>query len=281
MCDLSDVEQALVDLVAQALYPQGTSQPSAVGINASAYRGWPLAAQLDADMTATKVVNGAKVADPTANITVFPLAGMTRLTTRYPREWRADGPAPTSLTAAVSGHQVTLGGAAGLAQLVGIRCLGMAYVYQAEPTDTPESTAAALAALVPGAAVSGATVTCPADPKLKARVGGYATIRRELRRQVQGFRVTCWCPDRVSRDAVATCVDQAIAQHTFLTLPNGSGRLTYAAADVDDVPQKDRLWRRDFRVTVEYPTTEVQVAPAMMWGIVSQIVDEPIADTTV
>lgn len=272
MCDLADVEQALVELVGAAAYPNGTGQPSAVALPVKAYRGWPLANQLDTDMTATP---------PKVNVTVFPLSGMTRITTRYPRDWVADGPGPTSLTASITGSTVTIGGAPGVPQMVGIKSAGRGYVYPASNTDTPEIAAAALAALVPGATVLGATVICPADPKLMARVVGYSTIRRELMRQVQGFRITAWCPDRASRDAVGALISLTLAQNPFLALPDGGGRLLYAAADVDDVPTKDRLWRRDFRVTVEYPTTEVMTAPAMLWGIINQSVDGPVPDVTI
>ena len=272
MCDLSDVEIALVGLVVDAVYPQGIAVSSVVGVPVAAYRGWPSATSLDLDLTgpATKPAGWT----PTANVTVFPINGMTRDTTRFERRWVADGPSATTLTAVASGGTtVTISGASGVAQLVGIRSSGVAHVYPASATDTPETTAAALAAMVPGASVAGAIITLPFDRKLAARVGGYSTIRRELRRQVQGLRITVWAPDRASRDAIAKAIDAAIAGHTFLQLPDGPGRLRYVAADVDDVPIKAAIWKRDFRITVEYPTTESKVAPAMMWGVVQQSTD--------
>lgn len=62
---------------------------------------------------------------------------MTGITTRFMREWLADGPPATSLTAAATPTTATIGGVGGLAQLVGIRTGGRAYIYQATTSDTP------------------------------------------------------------------------------------------------------------------------------------------------
>ena len=147
-----------------------------------------------------------------------------------------------------------------------MRVLGQAYVYAATATDTPATVAAALAAMVPGSNAVGSVLTVPYDAKLKARTCGFATIRRELRRQVQGIRLTIWAPDRASRDAIGKAVDLAISQTNFLQLYDGPCRLIYVAADVDDVPVKASIWKRDFRITVEYPSTETQIAPSHAVG---------------
>ena len=261
MSDLSDVLNALVKLCATALYPTPPATPSTpspvAGSVVSIYPGFPNPT-IEADLK-----NGI------SHVTAFVLNGMTRITTRRPREWVADGPGPTSLTATVSDSTVTIGGAAGVAQIIGIKSLGVPYTYAASVTDTPATAAASLGALVPGATVSGAVITCPVDRKLLARVVGYATIRRELRRQIQGFRISCWCPSPAVRDLIAKTIDVTLARNPFIPLPDGMERLQYVAPDVNDVPSKSNLWRRDFRITVEYPTTEVMTAPAMLWGTVS------------
>ncbi len=259
MADLSDVETALVQLCADAAYPAGTDQPSACGVPVKAYRGWPSADALNADMAAG-----------VANVSVFPISGMTRITTRFMREWLPDGPAATTLTATATSNVVTIAGAAGVPQLVGIRSRGRAYVYQATATDTPDTVATALAALVPGASDNGPMVTVPFDIRTLTRVSGYSTVRRELRRQTQGVRLTIWAPSRVARDAVASAVDQAVAGSDFLQLADGPARLLFMASDVDDVPTKDKIWKRDLRVTVEYATTQSQVVPGVLWGVVQE-----------
>lgn len=265
MADLADVEHALVGAVSAALYPAGVSagpMPASVaGPPVRVRRGWPLKESLDADLK-----------QGIANVTVYSVPGSSRLTTRYPEAWRVAVPAVTTISALITGNQVVFSGTTGIAQLVGIRCGGVPYVVLAAPQDTPASVAAALAALIPGASSMGATVTVPNTVHLTARVIGYATLTRELRRQLQALRVTCWCPDSATRDGVAAAVDLAFAKAKFVVTSDQSAcRLLYAGTYPEDGPSKDALWRRDLRYSVDYPTTERKVAPAMLWGVVQDL----------
>ena len=61
MADLTDVGNALVQLIATIAYPNGTTNPSVVGAPVMVYQGWPNAQQLPIDLKAGKV-----------NISVFP-----------------------------------------------------------------------------------------------------------------------------------------------------------------------------------------------------------------
>ncbi len=175
-----------------------------------------------------------------------------------------------TVTGTVAGSTVTLTAPPGPLpqQLVGLRVGLSPYVYETTATDTPSTIAASLAALVPGATASGATVTTPTEPTF--RVAGYAPIFRELRRQRQSLKVAFWCPDGASRDAACKMVDGTLAGVHFLTLPDGTaGRLRYEGSYVSDVSEKSGLWRRDLRYSVEYPTTETMTAPAVLWGTVA------------
>ena len=71
MADQSDVEAVLVALASAALYPQGIDADSVCGQPCRVYRGWPNPLALDADLAAGRV-----------NVTVFPVDGATRNTTR-------------------------------------------------------------------------------------------------------------------------------------------------------------------------------------------------------
>ena len=73
MADQSDVENALVNLVSAALYPNGTDEVSVPGPDCRVYRGWPNSAALDTDLAAGKI-----------NIRSFPAAapGAPRRATR-------------------------------------------------------------------------------------------------------------------------------------------------------------------------------------------------------
>jgi hypothetical protein len=187
MADLSDVETALVTLIAGALYPNGTAQASAAGVPVVVYPGWPMASSLDADLAAGKV-----------HVTVFPTA-VERNTSRYPRDWQEQSLNTATLTLTVQGQMVTIGGAMPspfTPHVLSLLVDGDPYPYQVQPTDTLASIAAALAELVGAASgrnrrlwrgahdAAGARIDA-------ARVGVTGTAIRELRRQSASSASRC------------------------------------------------------------------------------------------
>ena len=80
----------LVTTITQAVYPNGTSQPSVcTAALAVIFRGWPIPASLDTDLAAG-----------TINVSVFPL-DPERNATRYPRDWQTLSTPSTALTLTV------------------------------------------------------------------------------------------------------------------------------------------------------------------------------------
>ena len=255
----SDVETALVQLAAAALYPNGTNLLSAIAATIRIYRGWPNATALDADLAAQRV-----------NITVFPVAGATRNTTRYAPDW-IPTPVTPSLTVSVSGMTATFAGTADLGQLAGLLVDGVSYVHRTLPVDTPALVAATLATAISPARIalaSGASITIPSASTLVARTSADATSAQELRRQQQEFRITAWCPTPDLRDAACEAIDVTFAATSFLTLVDGSAaRLRFASTTTFDSRQDAALYRRDLLYTVEYPTTQVATEPSMLFGV--------------
>ena len=261
MADESDVETALVALSSAALYPNGINSPSIPGPDCRIYRGWPNSAALEADLTAGWI-----------NVTIFPVTGHSRTTTRY-TQLRLGNPTSPTLTVSVSGVSVTFGGSAALGQVAGLLLdgpAGQSYAYRTQIGDNPAQVAANLAALARATTIvqlSGSTLTIPGVGCLTARVVADGSAQQEIRRQEQDFRVTCWCPTPTSRDAAAVAIDLALAQLTFITLPDGSmGKLTYAGTRVFDQSQDALLYRRDLLYEVEYPTIINTSQPAMLFG---------------
>jgi hypothetical protein len=258
MADQSDVEEALVNIAVAALYPNGTARPSISGPECRIYRGWPNSASLDADLSAGVV-----------NVTVFPVSGSTRTTTRYSEQW-IGAPGQATLTARVNGTTVTFGGTAGLGQVAGILVNSSAYAYRTQTGDTSQSVAANLASMLRSDAIvqlSASSVTIAGARHLLARVVSDAPVKQEVRRQEQGFRVTCWCPTPATRDATAIAIDQALSTQYFLPLGDGtSGRLTYGGTTEFDQSQNARLYRRDLTYVIEYATVVSDTLPAMLFG---------------
>ena len=258
MADISDVESALVEQVAATLYPQGTSSPSIVGVDCRAYRGWPVASGLNADLGAGRI-----------NVSVFPDNALGRVTTRHLPLWRDVAGSP-SLTVRTVGTSVTWDGAATLGQLAGVLVDGISYVYRTTSGDTPASVAANIASLLRPLWIvhqAGATLSLPGAGSVLARVAADATATREVRRQERDFRVAFWCPSPATRDTTAMAVDQNLAGVTFLDLPDQTkGRLTYVGTSVFDQSQSAMLYRRDLIYSVEYATTVKSLQPAMLFG---------------
>lgn len=258
MADQSDVGNALVALAANALYPNGTAAPSVPGPDCLIYPGWPNSAALSNDLAAGRI-----------NASVFPLAELGRNTTRYRQKWLGTAVQP-SISATVSGVTVTIGGAPGPGQLVGILVDDASYAYRTQPTDTPEIIAANLAALVRVKWIvnlTGALLTVPGAGRVLARVVADSPVFQEIRRQEQGFRITCWCPDPVTRDSSATAIDLLLAGYQFIGFRDGtSGRLRYRGSLVFDQSQDALLYRRDLIYDVEYATVVTIQQPAMLFG---------------
>lgn len=258
MADQSDVEEALVKIATAALYPGGTAQPSVPGPDCRIYRGWPNSAALDADLGSGVV-----------NVTVFPVEGSTRTTTRYSEQWIGT-PAPPTLTVQIDGTTVTFGGTAEPGQIAGILVNGLAYAYRTRSGDSNQSVAANLAAVMRADSIvqlAASSVTIAGAHEVQARVVTDASVRQEIRRQEQDFRVTCWCPTPATRDATATAIDLAISAQHFLPLSDATaGRITYAGTAEFDQSQNARLYRRDLRYKVEYATIQSDTLPAMLFG---------------
>jgi hypothetical protein len=258
MADQSDVESALVNAASAALYPNGTGEASVPGPDCRIYRGWPNSAALDADLAAGRI-----------NVTVFPGGEPNRTTTRYAEQW-IGAPVRPTLTVTVEGPSVTFNGTADVGQVAGILAGGVSYAYRLRTGDTPQSVAANLAAMARGNSIvrlSSSTLTIAGVGDILARVVADATVQNEVRRQEQGFRITCWCPTPATRDATATAIDRDLSAQRFITMPDGtSGRLAYAGTTVFDQSQNARLYRRDLNYSVEYATIASSTLPAMLFG---------------
>ncbi len=254
MADLVDVENALVALIAQTLYPNGTSQPSITGVPTVAYVGWPSAANLDADLAA--IATGAgKI-----HVTVFPTA-IERNTTRFPKAWQPQVAPVQTLSLSVNGQQVTVGGTVATPQNVMLMVNRSPVVYAVQATDTLTSIATALSLLVSGASSAGAVVTLPNSAVISAaRVGASGTSIMEIRRQDRVFQISIWADTPANRDLTAQVVDVALATTEFLTMPDlTAARLIYRNSMVDDMVQKANLFSRNLMYSVEYATTVTQL----------------------
>ncbi len=274
MADQSDVETALAALVANSLYPDGVAGPSRIGPVCRIYRGFPAAPSLDRDLAAGVV-----------NVTIAGKDGALRNVTRYAKRWVSVAAVAASLAVSNTGTMIEISGTCVSGQLVGVLIDGAMFGYAVQGNDTAATVASNLAVLLRGAGwivnYGGCTINVPAAARLVARVVEGAGALMELRRQAQGFDVSLWCPDPMTRDTAAGVIDVAISQINFMPLADGSwGRVRYSGSVAVDEAADATLYRRVLSYEVEYPTTMSQTLPAMLFGTMvvgaNGQLDEPV-----
>lgn len=253
MADEYDVMDVLASMSAQAVYPNGTGQPSVAGTPVITYPGWPVRSRLDADLKLGKV-----------HVTVF-ARPEEKNTTRYMTQTQSLPATTPTLTLSASGQTVTVGGAIPspfTAHNLAVFVNGKPYLYAVQQSDTLTSIATALASLiavdVAGTTSSGPVITIAAGAKIGVlRVGTSGVGIREVSRQERRFQITVWADTPDHRKAVVRPIKALLADSHFITLPDGTaGRLIYVGGGgPNDNPQDAKLYRHDLFYSCEYGTT--------------------------
>lgn len=265
MADTSDVEACLVSAIAAAVYPNGTGAASAL-LNAApckVFRGWPVDANLRDDLAAG-----------IASVSVYPRNGVERNRTAYPREPVKASAATKTITVAVSGARITIGGTVSTPQTILILANHVAVHYAVQPADTLTSVATgvatALAGPFPGTTNVGAVVTVAGQPgELTVRVVTTTSQATEIRRVDKQYQISLWAPTPELRDSLAGVVDPALTRPIFLLLPDGGhGWVRYDSTLLFDTAEEEGLYRRDLFYAVEYAmldlTTDYEVGAVVM-----------------
>ncbi|PRP68703.1 hypothetical protein BUE93_20780 [Chromobacterium amazonense] len=260
MADISDVLKQVSGLVAGFAYPNGTAQPSAAGAPIRTYPGWPTPNKLETDLK-TGIVN----------VSLHDMPGERRVDESIGQPWTVTQRPAHTLTATVSGNMVTMGGAVS-PQNVLIQLNGQDYIYTAQPSDTLNSIAAALSALVPGASSNGPAVTLPAGSRVVARVGGIGSAFREITRQEKHIMVSFWAGAPALRDSVASFLIPRLADVRNLLLPDGSfAFMRYERNQNNDAQQTGGLYRRDLFLSVRFSTTSTQQVAEVIAPVINVI----------
>lgn len=258
MADLSDVENAIVAQVTNALYPQGLSEPSIVGVTCRIYRGWPTTAALNSDLAGGLV-----------NVTVFPATMLDEVPEPY-FDRMYTSITSTNLTATVAGSGITISGIVESNQVVGLLVDGVPFSYRVNASDTVESVAANLALVINAdriATLSGSSLTIPDVRTLTARVVTNATVSEGLRRQRRVIQVSCWCPSPALRDSICKSADMVLSTSSFINLSDETrAHVHYVSTQVYDQSQNALLYRRDLCYKCEYTLMNSTAAPIMLFG---------------
>lgn len=258
MASIDDILDLMAARSAQALYPNGIGQPSAIGTLARVYVGWPVGQSLNEELRQGRV-----------HVSVWPdpheVSHVAHL-----REWREQCRAEKLVTAVVAGngHEITFGGTPTPPQTVMVLVANPAkvtYAYAVQAGDTPTGIATALAALIPGASSLGSTLTLPATALCRVGIGVWGTEARELRWNERRVMLNVWAPTPTLRRSASDILDAHFAVLGRLSLPDGSvGHISYASSMTTDELSEHRLYRRALMFTWMYPTIERRDAPEII-----------------
>ncbi len=139
--------------------------------------------------------------------------------------------------------------------------------YTANATDTLDTIAAGLAAAINAAmtvvtaSASGAVVTLTAVGTVSLSVGvaNQGTKTTEFKRVERRVRVVLWTPSEATRQSYGDPIDSQLARlyagYGFQTVAGDWVRLAYQSDQYVEQEQLRDIYRRDFRLTLEYGVT--------------------------
>lgn len=249
MADLSDVINALASLTSDALYPNGASQPSVAGLTVTVSPGWPIAAQIE------KIIKSGN-----AMASVYQMPGMGKNTNRFLGDDDAQSTIPEpKLSLNIYHNRVTVGGTINPGEAATLKVNYLPYSYAVQESDTINTIAAALAALIPDASVSGYIITLNGAFDIQAAISVPAVVRQEIGRQSQVFMVIAWAPTPDARDVMSKAIELSFKHQPRITMPDNTwARLLYRGTTEMDTLQKQRIYRRNLLYEVEYALIETE-----------------------
>lgn len=250
MASVYDIQNTLVGLIAGVVYPYGTGQPGIAGVDTFIYAGWPQPARLETDLNAGK-----------CHISVYPLPTEKKMTESLGRPWRTLTHGTPTITATVSGRQITFSGAVSTPTNINIYADKQHHCYAVQPGDTLTSIATALSTLITGSSSSGAAMTMTASTAFDVRIGTVDTVGRILRRQQKDFQITVWTGSPALRETVSSAVDNGLSSLTSLATADGSPTvIQYKRSLHSDTAQSYLVYRHDMIFTVDFSTMQTDTA---------------------
>lgn len=249
MADIYDVQVVLSQLAQQAVYPNGLSSASVSNCDVRIFPGWPLPNTLDSDLTNRK-----------AQISIFP-TNIGRATTRFQTTWDTVSINEPTLALNVNGNQISVDGSVGIAyQACMVFVNNLSYSYAVLESDTLETIAAGIAALIPNSSASGNIVTVGNDPYyIFTRVIVTGQSVRELAREMRMMFVTIWAPTPQIRSILGNAIAVLFAATYRPVLPDGTyGQLSYSGSREEDLLEKVKCYRRDIHFLFEYGITQTE-----------------------
>jgi hypothetical protein len=250
MSTISDVQNAMVQIIADAVYPDGTSSPSVTGTSIYVYPGDPVKANLDIDLKAGL-----------SHVAVFAQQGMSRNTTRLRDLYCDQDVEIATIILVVNNNTVTVNGIVTVGQSAMVIVDGTGYSYMAQEGDTLDSIASELADLIPNSSAVANVVTINTALSIVARTTVPGTMRRILTSEEGIFRARVIAPSHEFRETIGDALQIAFATLTpryyMLMLDGISASIRSKGIDEKNPYELELGFLRDYLYLVEYHTVQV------------------------
>lgn len=249
MATITDIYEALITQITNAIYPNGTAQPSIINTDVTRRPGYPDPNRLDVLLSQGK-----------AHVAVDLVPNMQRNKTRFLLAWETVSIEIATLFLTVSNNQtITVTGSvtAGENCLVCVNAVN--YIYTVMAGDTLNSIASALSALIPNASAVNNIITINGAYKISTFIGTQGTAIRELKRQEAIFQVSIYAPTPDTREILGAAIETLLAEpeNFYLEFFNDKpARIIWHGTQDYDALQKVLIYKRVINYCIEYATTK-------------------------
>jgi hypothetical protein len=251
VADISDVMDGLQAIALQAVFPNGTAQPSILPTKPpQVAQGWPLAKDLDLMMGQGRSIVSIYAVPSSSSDVPQPFIGTSQPLT----------PPAHGLAATITGSSVAITGSSLSAEYVTVFVAGKVYSavgrVGSDGSDIAASLAGQIGADFPGTTATGSTVQVATNQIVEAIVGAPGTVVDRIHRQRLQFRIVVWSPNPADRAAIGRAIDVAVKQNlTFRLADTSQALMTYQGTNLDDKFENEGTYRRDLMVNVIFDTT--------------------------
>lgn len=246
MATQTDVTNALMAIAKAAVYPNGTSQPSIVNLPVKVITGY--AGSIDLTDVANKTNALITVYRSTAKKTLYSFIG----------NWSTLSIVEPTLSLIVFNNTVTVSGTVFTPANCLIKVNNVGYHYSVSPTDTLQTIAANLAALIPGVTVVDTVITISSAYKVETKIGTTGTAIRSVGDVQENYWIDVWAADNTTRQAIADALLVALRVNYRFDLVDGAKATLNSDFDKRDFDksQKVGVYRSLISIFVAYQLTQ-------------------------
>jgi hypothetical protein len=256
MADLTDVLDTVTTLINGVVYPNGTLNPSIVGVTVTINPGWPIRNVIDDTLRAGN-----------AMISVFPDEKET-IGPIFERTQIAEAQSAQTIFATVSTNTITITGTVTLPQAIVTIVNGISYGYALQMGDTTSTIATNIAALLPSASAIGNVITVSDFYLLETRVSTAYSSALDLGRQYRTIMMSVWSPTPDIRHTLGAAIDVYFKTNYRILLPdNFWANVFYLHTREVDLLEKQDIYRRDLLYRFLYATTSTETDMTFVWPI--------------